>query len=51
MMDGNKCQDNKELLIILGAVHTDLYDIPDFIPAEKIAYFSNEYLNIEIMEQ
>ena len=38
--------DNKELLIIPGAVHTDLYDRLDVIPFEKIRSFFEEYLNI-----
>ena len=33
--------DNKELLIIPGAVHTDLYDNTDVIPFDKIADFFN----------
>ena len=36
--------DNKELLIIPDAVHTDLYDDMDIIPFEKIVAFYNEYL-------
>ncbi len=36
--------DNKELLIIPGAVHTDLYDQMDVIPFEKIEEFFNKYL-------
>lgn len=36
--------DNKELMIIPGAVHTDLYDRTDIIPFDKIAGFFNEYL-------
>lgn len=36
--------DNKELLIIPGAVHTDLYDKIDVIPFDKIEGFMNEYL-------
>lgn len=31
--------DNKELMIIPGAVHTDLYDKPDVIPFDKIEEF------------
>ncbi len=31
--------DNKELMIIPGAVHTDLYDRTDIIPFDKIAEF------------
>ena len=36
--------DNKELLIIPGAVHTDLYDRKDIIPFDKIQSFFEEYL-------
>ena len=36
--------DNKELLIIPDAVHTDLYDNLKFIPFDKIISFYNEYL-------
>ena len=36
--------DNKELMIIPGAVHTDLYDRTDIIPFEKITEFFNAYL-------
>ncbi len=36
--------DNKELLIIPDAVHTDLYDDLDIIPFEKIIAFYNKYL-------
>lgn len=36
--------DNKELMIIPGAVHTDLYDRTDIIPFDKIARFFNKYL-------
>lgn len=39
MMDGNPNPDNKELMIIPGAVHTDLYDRKDIIPFEKITDF------------
>ena len=45
MLAGNKYQDNKELLIIPGAVHTDLYDKVDVIPFGKIASFFDKYLN------
>jgi fermentation-respiration switch protein FrsA (DUF1100 family) len=31
--------DNKELMIIPGAVHTDLYDNYEFIPFDKIESF------------
>lgn len=36
--------DNKELLIIPGANHTDLYDQMDIIPFEKLNAFFTEYL-------
>ena len=36
--------DNKELLIIPDAVHTDLYDDLDIIPFEKIIEFYNKHL-------
>ena len=36
--------DNKELMLIPGAVHTDLYDNLDVIPFDKMAAFFNEYL-------
>lgn len=36
--------DNKELLIIEGANHTDLYDNTDKIPFDKIESFYREYL-------
>lgn len=36
--------ENKELLIIPDAVHTDLYDDLDIIPFEKIENFFNQYL-------
>ncbi len=37
--------DNKELLIIPNAVHTDLYDKMDIIPFDKIESFLKEHLN------
>ena len=36
--------DNKELMIIPGASHTDLYDRTDIIPFDKIVSFFNKYL-------
>lgn len=36
--------DNKELMIIPGAVHTDLYDRKDIIPFGKIQRFFEEHL-------
>ena len=38
--------DNKELLIIPYAVHTDLYDRKDIIPFEKLCNFFNKSFNI-----
>lgn len=35
---------NKELMIIPGAVHTDLYDRMDVIPFDKVEVFFNEHL-------
>ncbi len=39
--------DNKELRIIPGAVHTDLYDRKDIIPFDKIQAFMEEHLTGE----
>ena len=39
MIKDSKYTDNKELMIIEGAVHTDLYDKTDIIPFDKIADF------------
>lgn len=36
--------DNKELLIIPGAVHTDLYDNTDIIPFDKVEAFMKKYM-------
>ena len=36
--------DNKELLLIPGAVHTDLYDRMDVIPFDKMDEFFRKYL-------
>lgn len=44
MIDGNKYRDNKELLLIPGASHTDLYDRIDVIPFEKLKDFFDKYL-------
>ena len=44
MMEGNPCPGNKELLIIPGAVHTDLYDQTDIIPFGHITAFFHKYL-------
>ena len=40
----NLIGDNKELLIIPGANHTDLYDQIDIIPFGKLKAFFEEYL-------
>ena len=39
MIKNSKYTDNKELMIIPGAVHTDLYDNLDVIPFDKIVEF------------
>ncbi|MBR0467265.1 MAG: alpha/beta hydrolase [Clostridia bacterium] len=44
MIKGNKYTDNKELYIIPGAVHTDLYDKTDVIPFDKLDEFFKKYL-------
>ena len=46
MVDGNKYTDNKELLVIEGASHTDLYDGGDngAIPFDKLQAFFEKYL-------
>ena len=44
MMNGNPCPENKELLIIPGAVHTDLYDRTNIIPFDKMEQFFSDYL-------
>ena len=40
----SKYTDNKELMIIPDAVHTDLYDNVDVIPFEKLQAFYEKYL-------
>ena len=53
MMKGNPCPENKELVIVPGAVHCDLYDggVPHsmgndpVIPWDKLEAFFNKYLN------
>lgn len=47
MMDGNPVPENKELLIIPDAVHTDLYDGggKNAIPFDKLETFFTTYLN------
>ena len=46
MINGNPYTDNKELMIIPDAVHTDLYDGGDknYIPFDKLESFFKEYL-------
>jgi fermentation-respiration switch protein FrsA (DUF1100 family) len=46
MVDGNKYTDNKELLVIEGASHTDLYDggKNGAIPFDKLQAFFKKYL-------
>jgi hypothetical protein len=44
MVKDNPYAENKKLMIIPDAVHTDLYDNLDVIPFEKIAVFFKEYL-------
>ncbi len=44
MVKDSKYADNKELMIIPGASHTDLYDQMDIIPFDKIQSFFEEYL-------
>lgn len=43
MVRDNPKTDNKELLIIPGAVHTDLYDRKDIIPFDRIQQFFQTY--------
>ena len=46
MINGSKYTDNKQLLVIEGASHTDLYDGGEngAIPFDKLAAFYSEYL-------
>lgn len=44
MIKDNPYTDNKELMILPNAVHTDLYDQLDIIPFDKIEKFFREYL-------
>ena len=44
MINGNKYTDNKELMIIPGATHVDLYDNMEKIPFDKIEEFFKKYL-------
>ena len=44
MIKDNPDTENKELLLIPGAVHTDLYDRKDIIPFDRIEAFFRKYL-------
>ena len=44
MIKNSKYTENKELMIIPNAVHTDLYDRVDIIPFDKIVEFFTKYL-------
>lgn len=44
MIKGSKYSDNKELMLIPNAVHTDLYDKVDIIPFDKIVEFFKKNL-------
>ena len=44
MTKDNKYKENKVMLSIPEAVHTDLYDKVDIIPFNKIETFFREYL-------
>ena len=44
MIKDNPYAENKELLILPGAVHTDLYDQKEIIPFDKIQQFFLTYL-------
>ena len=44
MIKGSKYKKNKTLMLIPGAVHTDLYDKVDVIPFEKIKEFFKTFL-------
>ena len=44
MVKGNAYTANKELYLIPGAVHTDLYDRMDIIPFDKMESFFHQYL-------
>lgn len=46
MIKDSKYTENKELMIIPDAVHTDLYDggDKDYIPFDKLTEFFTEYL-------
>jgi hypothetical protein len=44
MINENKYQDNKELLLVPGASHTNLYDQTDIIPFDKLEEFFHKNL-------
>ena len=44
MVKDNPYADNKELMLIPGAVHTDLYDRLDVIPFDKMEEFFHRAL-------
>ena len=44
MVENSHYKDNKELMIIPNAVHTDLYDKIDIIPFDKIEEFFKKNL-------
>ncbi len=44
MIKDSKYKDNKEFMIINGAVHTDLYDNLEVIPFDKMDEFFKENL-------
>ena len=44
MVKGNAYTANKELYLIPGAVHTDMYDRMDIIPFDKMESFFRQYL-------
>lgn len=46
MVKDSKYADNKELLLIPGAVHTDLYDNLAVIPFDKLQAFFSQYLEV-----
>lgn len=45
MIKVSKYTDNKELLLIPGASHTDLYDQKNIITFAKMEAFFDKYLN------
>jgi fermentation-respiration switch protein FrsA (DUF1100 family) len=51
MVKDSKYTENKELMIIPDAVHTDLYDNPDVIPFGKMAEFFTKYVTVQSQEE